>query len=50
MDTTLADAIDEIDAAVFSGDTFHDTEAREHLLEMCKRWTKALNSIEDTKT
>jgi hypothetical protein len=38
-------AIDEIDAALFSGDTFHDEEAIEDFRRMMERWERRLVEI-----
>jgi hypothetical protein len=45
MHNNLLQAIDEIDAAVFSGDTFHEYSARVTLEFFLKRWEKELSSI-----
>jgi hypothetical protein len=45
----LVQAIDEIDAAVFSGDTFHDHSARVALEFYLKRWEKELSSISEVE-
>ena len=45
MHQRIEEAIDEIDAAVFSGDTFHDVDARQKLLSMMDRWTRELARI-----
>jgi len=39
---TVANAIQQIDAAVFSGDTFDEPEARAELVEYIERWTRRL--------
>jgi hypothetical protein len=38
-------AIDEIDAALFSGDTFHDAEAIEDFRRIMERWERRLVEI-----
>ena len=38
-------AIDEIDAALFSGDTFHDEEAIEDFRHIMERWERRLVEI-----
>jgi hypothetical protein len=38
-------AIDEIDAALFSGDTFHDEEAIEDFRRIMERWERRLVKI-----
>ncbi len=38
-------AIDEIDAALFSGDTFHDEEAIEDFRRIMERWERRLVEI-----
>lgn len=40
-------AIDEIDAAVFSGDTFHDHENIANFRAMMARWEQGLKECED---
>lgn len=45
----IDEAIDFIDAAVFSGDTFFDDEKRENLKNTIISWLKELDSIERTK-
>lgn len=47
MHPNVIKAIQEIDAAVFSGDTFEDTEARVELKAYLERWTKQLAEISD---
>jgi hypothetical protein len=42
----LAQAIQEIDAAVFNGDTFEDSDARNELLAYMARWAKELPILE----
>lgn len=46
MHPNVARAIQEIDAAVFNGDTFEEPEARAELLEHVNSWLRALT--EDT--
>lgn len=46
MHPNVARAIQEIDAAVFNGDTFEEPEARAELLEYIARWTRALAELE----
>jgi hypothetical protein len=43
MHPKVADAIQQIDAAVFNGDTFEEPEARAELVEYLKRWCKHLS-------
>ncbi len=43
MHPKLAHAIQEIDAAVFNGDTFDDPDARAELLHYIERWTRELH-------
>jgi hypothetical protein len=38
----VAQAIQEIDAAVFNGDAFEEVEARAELLEYIERWQRRL--------
>jgi hypothetical protein len=42
MHPNLDRAINEIDAAVFNGDTFEDPDERKELLEWLERWCKRL--------
>jgi hypothetical protein len=42
MHPSVIQAIQEIDAAVFSGDTFEDPEARAELQAYVERWTRYL--------
>lgn len=46
MHPNLARAIQEIDAAVFNGDTFEDPNDRAELLGYIARWTKELPTVE----
>jgi hypothetical protein len=41
------DAMDEIDAAVWSGDMFHNRENIKAFREMMARWERGLQSCED---
>lgn len=47
MHPKVASAIEEIDAAVFSGDTFEDPVARASLLEHMAAWTRELAPVEE---
>lgn len=42
MHPKVRQAIQEIDAAVFNGDTFEEPAARQSLLEYVERWRTAL--------
>ena len=42
MHPSVERAIQEIDAAVFNGDTFEDPEARAELQSYLERWTRRL--------
>lgn len=42
MHPKVAQAIQEIDAAVFNGDTFEDSDDRAELLEYIARWKSRL--------
>lgn len=42
----LNEAVEEIDAAIFSGDTFNDPEARKVLRDLMARWTRGLDETE----
>ena len=47
MHQKIEDAIDETDAAVFTGDTFHhNVDDRNQLKDMVRRWWKAINEME----
>jgi len=41
----IVGAIDEIDAALFNGDTFHDEEAIEDFRRFMERWERQLVEI-----
>lgn len=43
----VGDAIEEIDAAMFSGDTFNEKCNREELKEYIDRWSREIKSIEE---
>ncbi len=43
----LEDPIDEIDAAIFSGDVFMDPKAREEMRTLMARWERGLKEFED---
>jgi len=43
----LEEHADHIDAAMFTGDTFHDQAARDWLRDMMARWERGLAAIED---
>lgn len=45
MHPRVAEAIQVIDAAVFSGDTFEDPDDRAELLEYVARWTRELSVV-----
>jgi len=40
-------ACDEIDAAIFTGDEFHDATARKELRDYMARWERELKVLED---
>lgn len=42
MHPKVVEAIQQIDAAVFSGDTFYDPKAREELLAYAASWVKQM--------
>lgn len=44
----IFEACDTIDAAIFSGDDFHDEANRKELIEFMERWTRELKLIEKT--
>ena len=45
MDRFTQKACDEIDASIFSGDTFHDQRAITEMEEYLARWTRGLAEI-----
>ena len=45
MDHHTEKAINEMDAAVMSGDGFHSIEGVERLVGACNRWLHAANTI-----
>ena len=45
MHKRIEDALDKIDAAVFSGDTFHDSNDRQTLMLYMDRWSRELARI-----
>lgn len=47
MHQSLTDAIDVIDAAVFSGDTFVDDTDRESLRDYLARWERGLKGFDE---
>lgn len=44
----LAEAFEQIDAAVFNGDTFHDPDHRENFIDYLNRWSRELATSEMT--
>lgn len=42
MHPRVTEAIQQIDAALFNGDTFFDDEARAELLEYVERWARQI--------
>lgn len=43
----IEDACDELDAAIFSGDEFHNPESRKRLREFMTRWERELKSFDE---
>ena len=41
-----AGPIDSVDAAVFSGDIFHDEEARAAFRKILDRWTREMDALD----
>jgi DNA repair exonuclease SbcCD nuclease subunit len=39
-------AIDDVDAAIFSGDIFHDEENRKRFRKILERWTKEMDVLD----
>lgn len=46
MHPKVAQAIQEIDSAIFNGDTFEDPDDRAELLAHIARWTRELSAVE----
>jgi DNA repair exonuclease SbcCD nuclease subunit len=40
------DAIDSVDAAVFSGDIFHDEDNRKAFRKILERWTREMDALD----
>ena len=38
--------IDEVDAAVFSGDIFHDEDNRKKFRVLLERWTRGMDALD----
>ncbi len=49
MPKDLDEHCDSIDAALFTGDAFHDEAAREELWAYIGRWTRELEAISDDR-
>ena len=47
MHWKVKEALEEIDAAFFSGDTFHDPEALKEVEEYLGRWQREITSIKE---
>lgn len=47
MNVQIDRAIDEIDAAMFSGDTFQERYNREELKKFIARWSREIERIEE---
>ena len=45
LDAHIEDALDEVDAALFSGDKFHNKESVERLEYFINRWQRGLDEI-----
>lgn len=45
----IEEALDQIDAAVFSGNTFHNAHDRKKLRDFCTRWLKEADRIAEIK-
>lgn len=39
-------AIDSVDAAVFSGDIFHDEDNRKEFRKILERWTREMDALD----
>jgi len=46
---SITQALEELDAGVFSGDTFYDDEDRAHFRSMMARWERGLVEIDECK-
>ena len=40
--------IDEVDAAVFSGDMFHDEQNRKEFRKILERWTREMDGLDES--
>ena len=40
--------LDAVDAAVFSGDIFHDEDNRREFRKLLERWTRELDALDDS--
>lgn len=47
MHSNVVRAIQEIDAAVFNGDTFEDPEVKAEMIAYVERWLKELRSADE---
>jgi len=47
MDTDVYNALEEIDAAFFSGDQFHNVENLDTAKEYIERWQREIKKIEE---
>lgn len=47
MTKYFVEAIDTVDAAVFSGDAMHTPSNRELLKEHCERWLRNIEEVEN---
>lgn len=45
----LEKACDEIDSAIFTGDSFHDVKAKQELRDYMARWERGLKAIDEEK-
>jgi hypothetical protein len=50
MHPKIEDALQQIDAALFNGDTFDDEENRAALQEYVDRWQRKLRELSETTT
>jgi hypothetical protein len=47
MHPKVKQALEEIDAAVFNGDTFEDEEARNELLDYISSWKREVGEVDE---
>jgi hypothetical protein len=50
MHQDVTEAIDLIDATVFSGDTFYNRHDRDELIMNCERWLREAKRMQEVET